>query len=49
MSPAMYYYADYNEYDDHYNDDAAGYDPLEASYDTYKLHYELEPDINDKV
>ncbi|KAJ7312599.1 hypothetical protein DFH08DRAFT_896766, partial [Mycena albidolilacea] len=42
----MYYYADYDEYDDHYNDDAAGYDPPEASYDPYELHYELEPDID---
>ncbi|KAJ7891933.1 hypothetical protein B0H14DRAFT_2560631 [Mycena olivaceomarginata] len=46
VSPAMYYYADYDEYDDHYNDDAAGYDPPEASYDTYEPHYELEPDID---
>jgi hypothetical protein len=42
----MYYYTDYNEYNDHYNDDAAGYDPPEASYDTYEPHYELEPDID---
>ncbi|KAJ7718885.1 hypothetical protein B0H14DRAFT_2643153 [Mycena olivaceomarginata] len=40
------YYADYDDYDDQYHDDAAGYDPPEASYDTYdsELSYELKPD-----
>jgi hypothetical protein len=40
------YYADYDDYNGQYYDDAAGYDPPEASYGTYdwELSYELEPD-----
>jgi hypothetical protein len=35
----MYYYIDYNKYNDQYNDDATRYDPPEASYNIQKPHY----------